>query len=182
MGIGNYNVRDRDFEPRRRQPEAGVESRRGLNRQAVPEYVALDLETTGLDPLHDRVIEVGAVAFTPDRVLDQLERLVDPGRSVPEAVRRLTGIDPAQLRGAGAQGPALAALAELLRGREAVGHGARLDIEFMVAGATAIQVGTATFYHPPAAEDLLDDMARLLAEAKVTDVGQMIGTLQSNRA
>ena len=55
----------------------------------MPEYVALDLETTGLDPHHDRVIEVGAVAFTPDRVLDRLERLVDPRRSVPEAVLRL---------------------------------------------------------------------------------------------
>jgi dihydroorotate dehydrogenase (NAD+) catalytic subunit len=54
-------------------------------------------------------------------------------------------------------------------------------LEFMVAGATAIQVGTATFYHPPAAEDLLDEMTRLLGEAKVTEVGQMIGTLRSNR-
>jgi dihydroorotate dehydrogenase (NAD+) catalytic subunit len=54
-------------------------------------------------------------------------------------------------------------------------------LEFMVSGATAIQVGTATFYHPPAAEDLLDEMARLLDEANVTDIGQMIGTLRSNR-
>jgi len=99
----------------------------------VPEYVALDLETTGLDPHHDRVIEVGAVAFTPDRVLDRLERLVDPGRSVPEAVLRLTGIRVAELREAGAQGPALAGLAALLRGREPVGHGASLDIDFLAA-------------------------------------------------
>jgi len=67
----------------------------------VPEYVALDLETTGLDPTHDRVIEVGAVAFTPEQILGRLEQLVDPGRSVPEAVLRLTRIDPAQLRGGG---------------------------------------------------------------------------------
>jgi len=71
--------------------------------QAVPEYVALDLETTGLDPNHDRVIEVGAVAFTLDRVLDRLERLVDPRRSVPEAVLRLTGIRLSELRQAGVE-------------------------------------------------------------------------------
>jgi len=99
----------------------------------VPEYVALDLETTGLDPTHDRVIEVGAVAFTPEQILGRLEQLVDPGRSVPEAVLRLTRIDPAQLRGAGPAAPVLAALADLLRGREAVGHGASLDIDFLVA-------------------------------------------------
>ena len=56
------------------------------------EYVALDLETTGLDPERDRVIEVGAVAFDPTRVVSTLERLADPGRSVPEAVLKLTGI------------------------------------------------------------------------------------------
>ena len=99
----------------------------------MPEYVALDLETTGLDPTHDRVIEVGAVAFTPEQVLGRLEQLVDPGRSVPEAVLRLTRIDPAQLRGAGPAAPVLAALADLLRGREPVGHGASLDIDFLVA-------------------------------------------------
>ena len=99
----------------------------------MPEYVALDLETTGLDPQHDRVIEVGAVAFTPAAILDRLEHLVDPGRSVPEAVLRLTRIDPSQLRGAGAAAPVLAALADLLRGREPVGHGASLDIDFLVA-------------------------------------------------
>ena len=61
------------------------------------EYVALDLETTGFDPERDRVIEVGAVAFDSERVLGSLERLADPGRSVPDAVLRLTGIDREEL-------------------------------------------------------------------------------------
>jgi len=39
----------------------------------LPEYVALDLETTGLDPARDRVIEIGAVAFTPGRITSTLE-------------------------------------------------------------------------------------------------------------
>ena len=64
------------------------------------EYVALDLETTGLDPERDRVIEVGAVVFTFDAVAQALSRLTDPGRSVPEAVLRLTGIAPNELIGA----------------------------------------------------------------------------------
>src|SRR5207245_1110724 len=69
----------------------------------VPEYAALDLETTGLDPGRDRVIEVGAVAFTPDGVTASMERLVDPGRSVPEPVLRLTGIKQEALRGAASE-------------------------------------------------------------------------------
>ena len=38
-------------------------------------------------------------------------------------------------------------------------------LEFLVAGASAVQVGTATFYDPTASERLLDDLTRRLAEA-----------------
>jgi predicted DnaQ family exonuclease/DinG family helicase len=99
----------------------------------VPEYVSLDLETTGLDPARDRVIEVGAVAFTPERTLATLERLVDPGRAVPEAIVRLTGITQAELRGAASAESALRELADFVRGRQPVGHGARLDVDFLAS-------------------------------------------------
>jgi ATP-dependent DNA helicase DinG len=99
----------------------------------VPEYAALDLETTGLDPARDRVIEVGAVAFTPDRISGSMERLVDPGRAVPEAVLRLTGIRQEELRGAASADTALRELSDFLRGRQPVGHGARLDVDFLTA-------------------------------------------------
>ncbi|MGC8641531.1 MAG: dihydroorotate dehydrogenase [Isosphaeraceae bacterium] len=55
-------------------------------------------------------------------------------------------------------------------------------LEFLVAGASAIQVGTATFYNPAASETLLDDLTRLLDEAGITDLRQIVGTLRSNRA
>lgn len=97
------------------------------------EFVALDLETTGLDPERDRVIEVGAVAFTTEGVIDTLERLVDPGRSVPDTVRRLTGITAEDLVGAAKGDAVLRELAGFLGDRRPVGHGARLDVDFLVA-------------------------------------------------
>src|SRR5438093_7663946 len=97
------------------------------------EYVALDLETTGLDPERDRVIEVGAVAFDTGGILATLGRLVDPGRSVPDAVLKLTGIRAADLRGGSTPEVALGELAELVKGRQAVGHGAMLDTGFLAA-------------------------------------------------
>jgi len=119
----------------------------------VPEYAALDLETTGLDPARDRVIEVGAVAFTPDHVTRTLERLVDPGRAVPEMVLKLTGIKPEELRGAASAESALRELADFLHGRQPVGHGARLDVDFLAA---------AGLWDP--ATEILDtlDVARIL--------------------
>jgi predicted DnaQ family exonuclease/DinG family helicase len=97
------------------------------------EYVSLDLETTGFDPERDRVIEVGAVAFDTDHVLGTLERLADPGRSVPDAVLRLTGINRDELARAPSSRAALEELAAFLQTRQPVGHGARLDLDFLAA-------------------------------------------------
>jgi dihydroorotate dehydrogenase (NAD+) catalytic subunit len=54
-------------------------------------------------------------------------------------------------------------------------------LEFLVAGASAVQVGTATFYDPTAADRLVDDLASRLTEIGVNNVSAMIGTLRSNR-
>jgi dihydroorotate dehydrogenase (NAD+) catalytic subunit len=54
-------------------------------------------------------------------------------------------------------------------------------LEFLVAGASAIQVGTATFYEPTACERLLDELTVQLQEIGVADIRSIIGTLQSNR-
>jgi dihydroorotate dehydrogenase (NAD+) catalytic subunit len=54
-------------------------------------------------------------------------------------------------------------------------------LEFLVAGASAIQVGTATFYDPTASERLLDDLTRLVHEENVPRLTDLIGTLRSNR-
>ncbi len=79
------------------------------------------------------MIEVGAVAFTPDGISGTMERLVDPGRAVPETVLRLTGIRQEELRGAASPQVAVHELAEFIRGRQPVGHGARLDVDFLLA-------------------------------------------------
>ena len=55
-------------------------------------------------------------------------------------------------------------------------------LEFLVAGASAVQVGTATFYDPTAAENVLDGLSRLLIENRIDAVSEIIGTLRSNRS
>ena len=54
-------------------------------------------------------------------------------------------------------------------------------MEFLVAGASAVQVGTATFYDPTAAETLLDDLTRYVEESGAGRVSDLVGTLRSNR-
>jgi dihydroorotate dehydrogenase (NAD+) catalytic subunit len=54
-------------------------------------------------------------------------------------------------------------------------------LEFVVAGASAIQVGTATFYDPTASERMVDELARRLLEAGISELRQVVGSLRSNR-
>lgn len=54
-------------------------------------------------------------------------------------------------------------------------------MEFFVAGASAIQVGTATFADPAAAERLLDELPQRLADLNASSVSQVVGTLKSNK-
>jgi DNA polymerase III epsilon subunit-like protein len=46
-------------------------------------YVALDLETTGLDPEKDTIIELGAVRFRDGEILEKFSQVVNPGRRIP---------------------------------------------------------------------------------------------------
>ncbi len=55
-------------------------------------------------------------------------------------------------------------------------------LEFLVAGASAVQVGTVTFYDPTASERVLDGLNARLEEARVPDVRSIVGTLRSNRS
>jgi dihydroorotate dehydrogenase (NAD+) catalytic subunit len=54
-------------------------------------------------------------------------------------------------------------------------------LEFLVAGASAVQVGTATFYDPAASERILDELPGRLEDAGITAVRQIIGTLRANQ-
>lgn len=56
------------------------------------DYVAVDLETTGLDPKKDKIIEIGAVRVQNDVVVGQFHTMVNPRRVLSEHIVELTGI------------------------------------------------------------------------------------------
>jgi len=94
-------------------------------------YVALDLETTGLDADRDAIIEVGAVKFHNDEVLDTFSTFVRPGRPIPLPITELTGIRDEDVAGAPGLHDVLSRLARFVGQQPIVGHSVNFDLSFL---------------------------------------------------
>jgi predicted DnaQ family exonuclease/DinG family helicase len=119
----------------------------GGNGDNVPRvYVALDLETTGLDPERDAIIEVGAVKFRGEEVLGTFESLVDPSRPIPFKIQQLTGITPDDVRNAPPLFEVLPGLSRFVGNQPIVGHNVGFDLGFLRRrGHFQAQAGIDTF-------------------------------------
>ena len=68
--------------------------------ERINSYVCLDLETTGLDPKKNKIIEIGAIKVSNGKIVEQLETFVNPGVKLEERIVELTGIKDEQLANA----------------------------------------------------------------------------------
>ena len=93
--------------------------------------VALDLETTGLDPARDAVIEIGAVRFRGARLEAEWSTLVNPGRPLPAFVSQLTGINDDMLTQAPRLARVLGDLQDFVGDLPVLGHSLRFDLSFL---------------------------------------------------
>lgn len=55
-------------------------------------FTVVDIETTGLNPKTDKIIEIGAIRVEQGKVVDSFEQLVNPGRRLEERIVALTGL------------------------------------------------------------------------------------------
>ena len=58
----------------------------------------VDLETTGLQPGRDRILEIGAVKVEDGRVTDTFCMFINPRMEIPEYIQQLTGITQDMVR------------------------------------------------------------------------------------
>jgi DNA polymerase III epsilon subunit family exonuclease len=56
------------------------------------EFVSLDLETSGLNPEKDEIIEIGAIRFTKEKKISEFQQLVKSIRKIPRSVTKINGI------------------------------------------------------------------------------------------
>jgi DNA polymerase III subunit epsilon len=96
-----------------------------------PVIVAFDVETTGLVAGVDRVVELGAVAFQGDEILDTFSRLVNPGIPMPPVAARVTGITDELVAEAPPPADELPGFLGFLGRGTPLAHNAAFDVAFV---------------------------------------------------
>lgn len=66
----------------------------------IKDFVSIDLETTGLLPKEDRIIELAAIRFRDGKETAVYHSYLNPGREIPERITELTGIAPDMVKDA----------------------------------------------------------------------------------
>ncbi|MBN1289684.1 MAG: hypothetical protein JXA49_08625 [Actinobacteria bacterium] len=78
------------------------------------QYCVIDIETTGLDPQRDRIIEVAVIKGRGSSTIDTFKKLINPGIPIPFHIELLTGIDEEMVSGQPAMDEIIDDLADFL--------------------------------------------------------------------
>ena len=95
------------------------------------DYVAFDIETTGLDFNKHKITEIGAVRIKDGQLADTFDMLVDPQTPIPKEITDLTGITDEMVRGKPAIDTVLPLFLAFADGAELIAHNARFDMGFI---------------------------------------------------
>lgn len=96
-----------------------------------PDWVVLDVETTGLNPSGDRIIEIAIRKFHEGQLVDTFVSLVNPGQSISSDIVKLTGIKNADLKKAPAFQEIAPTVRSFLGDLPMVAHNAKFDARFV---------------------------------------------------
>lgn len=95
------------------------------------DFCAIDLETTGVNPAFNRIVEIGAARFRIDGPVENFHTLVNPGVSIPENVIRIHGITDSMVESAPSIGDILPEFYRFMKNSVIVIQNPQFDLSFI---------------------------------------------------
>ena len=97
----------------------------------IGDYVVVDLETTGLDPQWDSIIEIAVLIVNNGEITAHCEQLINPKCQIDDFITELTGITNEMLEDAPLAEDVFPKFFNVIGNRTVVAHNANFDINFL---------------------------------------------------
>jgi DNA polymerase III epsilon subunit family exonuclease len=110
------------------------------NKHNIPDqknFIAVDLETTGLSPQYNEIIEIGAIKYINATPVAKFNRLVKPQKYIPSRITKLTGISNKMVANAPPIEVVLPQFLQFIERYHLVIHNAPFDMGFLLANTRA---------------------------------------------
>ena len=103
-------------------------------RKIIDNYCVLDLETTGLSPNYDSIIEIGIIKVKENKIVDKYNSLINPGFLINEYITSITGITNEMLKGKPKIIDLKKEVLNFIGTDVLVGHNISFDVSFLQKG------------------------------------------------
>ena len=103
-------------------------------RKIIDNYCVLDLETTGLSPNYDSIIEIGIIKVKENKIVDMYNSLINPGFLINEYITSITGITNEMLKGKPKIIDLKKEVLNFIGNDVLVGHNISFDVSFLQKG------------------------------------------------
>ena len=105
---------------------------KGKHLKTLPDsFVCLDIETTGLSPVYDDIIEISALRVEDGKITDSFSEIINIRRPLPPFISSLTGITDAMIAGGSEAEDVLARFLDFTGDSVIMGHNVNFDINFL---------------------------------------------------
>lgn len=100
-------------------------------------YIAFDVETTGLNPMENEIIEIGALKVRDGKVAERFMEFIHPTAPISAAITNLTGITNEMVAGARPRCEVVSDFLDFCEDDILIGHNVSFDYSFMKCSAAA---------------------------------------------
>ena len=105
-------------------------------------YVVFDIETTGLNPYSDKIIEIGAIKVKSNKIIDEFSVFINPQMPIPKEITELTSITDEDVKDARTIDFVLPEFIEFSKNCILVAHNANFDVGFITEKSKQLKIET----------------------------------------